>query len=79
MAAAGKANSDFEVAKEKLEQKIKSLQVVVTILLAIAAGLGVGLGTSLAGAAAPVALAAAGAVVFGVITASIAILTFLRR
>jgi len=77
--ATRQVKSDLEVAKEALEQKIKSLQVTVAILLATVAGLGVGLGTSLAGAPVSIALSSAGAVAFGVITASIAILTFMRR
>jgi mevalonate kinase len=72
-------NAELKATNERLEQKIKSLQVAVTILLASTAGLGVGLGTCLAGAEISVALASAAAVVFGVITASIAILTFMRR
>jgi mevalonate kinase len=72
-------NADLNAVKDRLEQKIKSLQVGVTILLATTAGLGVGLGASLAGAAVSTALAYATAAVFGVITASIAILTFMRK
>jgi hypothetical protein len=72
-------NAELKAVNHRQEQKIKSLQVVVTILLASTAGLGVGLGATLAGAGVPVALASASAVVFGVITASIAILTFMRR
>lgn len=75
-----KAVNDLQAQTIDLQaQTIKSLQVAVTILLASTAGLGVGLGTSLTGAAVPIALASASAVVFGVITASIAILTFMRR
>jgi hypothetical protein len=76
---AGMARSDLEVAREMLEQKIKYLQVIVAILLATVAGLSVGLGAGLAGATVTIALSSAVAVAFGVITASIAILTFMRR
>ena len=72
-------NANLRATNGRLEQKIKSLQVGVTILLATTAGSGVGLGTSLAGAAVSIALASAAAVVSGVITASIAILTFMRK
>ena len=71
--------ADLKAANERLEQKIKALQVAVTILLASSGGLTVGLATSLAGAAAQTALASAIGVFFGVMMASIAILTFMRR
>lgn len=74
-----KANMDLKAENELLKQKIKSLQVAVTILLASSAGLSVGLATSTAGAKVQTAIASAAAVFFGVIMASIAILTFMRR
>ena len=72
-------NVDLKEANALLEQKIKFLQVAVTFLLASSGGLGVGLATSMSGAAMQTALASAAAVFFGVIMASIAILTFMRR
>jgi hypothetical protein len=62
-----------------LKQKLKSAHVVITILLAISAAVCVGLSTSLAGSAVQVALISATTVFFAVVTASIAILTYLRR
>lgn len=72
-------NTDLRETRDRQEQKIKSLQVGVTILLATSAGLGMGLGTRLAGATVSIALSSAAAVVFGVITASLAILNFMRK
>ena len=74
-----KANMDLKAENNLLRQRIKSLQVAVTILLASSAGLSVGLATSTAGAKVQTAIASATAVFFGVIMASIAILTFMRR
>lgn len=74
-----KANADLKAANRLLEQKLKSLQVAVTILLAISGGLSVGLATSMAGATAQIALSSAAGVFFGVIMASMAILAFMHR
>ena len=73
------ANADLTAANRLLEQKLKSLQVAVTISLAIIGGLSVGLATSMAGATAQIALSSAAGVFFGVIMASMAILAFMRR
>jgi len=74
-----RANADLKAANDLLEQKIKSLQVTVTILVASSGGLVVDLATRMAGAGAQIALASATGVFFAVIMASIAILTFMRR
>jgi hypothetical protein len=74
-----RAHANLQAENHRLEQKIKSLEVAVTVLLASSGGLGVGLATSMAGATVQTALASATAVLFGVIMASIAILTFMRR
>jgi hypothetical protein len=62
-----------------LEKKIRFLEVVVTILLASSGGSSVGLAASMSGATAQTALVSASGVFFGVIMASIAILTFMHR
>jgi hypothetical protein len=72
-------NSDLKAVNSLLEQKIKYLQVAITILLASNAGLTIGLATSMAGATAQTALASATGAFFAVITASIAILIYMRR
>jgi hypothetical protein len=72
-------NGDLKTFNSLLEQRIKSLQVAITILLASNAGLGVGLATSMAGSAAQSALASATGAFFAVITVSIAILIYMRR
>jgi hypothetical protein len=72
-------SAQLKRANDMLEQKIKSLKVVVTILLASSGGLGVGLATSMSGAAVQTALISATGVSFGVIMASMAILSFMRR
>ena len=70
---------ELKTTNSLLEQKIKSLQVVVAILIAGSGGLGVGLATSLTGATIQTALVSATGVFFAMIMASIAILTFMRR
>jgi hypothetical protein len=72
-------NAGLKADNDVLRQKVKSLQVTVTVLLASGGGLGVGLATSMAGATVQTALASATGVFFAVIMASIAILTFMRR
>lgn len=63
----------------RLEQKIRSLQVAVTLLLAITLGLAVGLTTSMTGSGVQAALGAATGVFFAVILTSIAVLSYIRR
>jgi hypothetical protein len=63
----------------QLEQKIRSLQVVVTLLLAITLGLTVGLTTSMTGSGVQAALGAATGVFFAVILTSITVLSYIRR
>jgi hypothetical protein len=72
-------NGDLQKFNGLLEQRIKSLQVAITILLASNAGLGVGLATSMAGAAAQSALTSATGAFVAVITVSIAILHYMRK
>lgn len=73
-----KANAELRAANDLLRQKVKSLQMAVVILLACSAGLGVGFALSMEGASVQIALASATTVLFAVIMASIAILTFMR-
>jgi hypothetical protein len=61
-----------------LEQRIRSLQVILALLLAITAGLAVGMATSMAGADVQVALESATGVFFAVIMASMAVLSYVR-
>jgi hypothetical protein len=64
---------------ERLEQRIKSLQVIITMLCASSVGLAVGLATSVTGATTQVSLSSAIGVFFAVVMASMAILTYMRR
>jgi hypothetical protein len=73
------ANADLRKTNERLEKRVKSLLVSVTISLATGASLTVGLMTHVVGATIPVSLSSAVVVFFGVIMASMAILTFVRR
>jgi len=70
-----KDNADLKLTCELQKQKIKSLQVAVSILLGSAAGLAIGM----AGVAASPLLTTAITVSIAVISLSIAILTFMRR
>jgi hypothetical protein len=72
-------NADLRAAKTLLEQKIRLLQVVVTILLASIASLSVELATRTLGATPQIAFGSATGVFFAVIAASIAILSFIRH
>jgi len=74
-----RSNDDLKAANIALEQRIKYLQVAVTILLASSVSLSIGLATSMAGVAPQLALTSATGTFFAVITASIAILIYLRR
>jgi ABC-type phosphate transport system auxiliary subunit len=74
-----RVNSDLKAGKSLLEQRIKSLQVAITILVAGSVGLSIGLATSMAGATAQTALASATGAFFAVITVSLAILMYMRR
>jgi hypothetical protein len=67
--------ADLETAK----QKIKSLQVAVTILLAGFGSLVVGMATRAAGATVSVALGSAASVFSAGVVASVAILVFIYR
>jgi hypothetical protein len=80
------ANADLTAANRLQEQKIKLreqqvrfLQVTVAVLLACTGGLAVGLATCIARASALTALSSAFAVFVGVIMASMAILSYIRR
>lgn len=73
------AITDIRAANGLLEQRIRILQVAVTILLASSAASIVGMATSMSGAGVQTALASASGVFFAVIMASMAILAFLRR
>ena len=72
-------NADLKAANLRLEQKVKVLQVAVTVLLGGLGGMGVGLAACMAGASVQIALSSACAVLFGVIMASMAILGHMRR
>jgi hypothetical protein len=72
-------NNDLKAFNSLLEQKVKSLQMAITILLASIVGLSIGLTTSMAGATAQTALESATGAFFAVIAASIAILSYMRR
>jgi hypothetical protein len=72
-------NANLKAERDRLRQRIKSLEVAVITLLASSAGLSVGMATSMAGVAAETALAIATSVSFGVIMAAMAILTYMRR
>ena len=63
----------------RLDQRIRSLQVVVALLLATALGLAVGLTTSMTGSGVQAALGSAAAMFFTVITTSIVVLSYIRR
>jgi hypothetical protein len=72
-------NADLKAANTLLAQKIRFLQVVVTILLASIASFSVELATRALGATAQIAFGSATGVFFAVIAASIAILSFIRH
>jgi hypothetical protein len=74
-----RANVSLRAENDQLKQKVKYLQVAATILIATSAGSGVGFVTSAVGVVVPTAITSAAAVFFGVIMASIAILTFMRQ
>jgi hypothetical protein len=71
-------NNDLKKFNSLLGQRVRSLQVAITILLASNAGLAIRLATSVAGTTVQAALASAAAAFFAVITASIAILIYMR-
>jgi hypothetical protein len=72
-------NAGLKATKTLLEQRIRLLEVVVTILLASIASLSVELATRTLGATAQIAFGSATGVFFAVIAASIAILSFIRH
>jgi hypothetical protein len=74
-----RAIADLKTTNGLLEQKIKLLEVAVTILLASSASLSTGLAIRMVGATAQTAFSSATGVFFAVIVASIAILSFMRR
>jgi len=69
------ANADLRTECDRLRQKIKFLQIAISISLGSDAGLAIGM----AGVAASTLLTAATTVSFAVITVSLAILTYMRR
>lgn len=73
------ANAELRAANGLLEQKVKTLQVAVTVFIAIALALCAGLAARAAGGTMQIALGLGITVLFAMIMASIAILTYLRR
>jgi hypothetical protein len=71
--------ADLKATNRLLEQRIRLLQVVVTILLASIASFSIELAARMLGATVQTAFGSATGVFFAVIAASIAILSFMRR
>ena len=74
-----RANADLKAANKLFEQRVRLLQVVVTILLASIASFGVESAAKMLGVTAQTAFGSATGVFFAVIAASMARLSFMRR
>lgn len=74
-----RANDSLKTERDQLRQKIKFLQIAVSVLLGTSASLAVGLAIRMAGVAAGTALTAATTAFFAVIMASMAVLNYMRR
>jgi hypothetical protein len=72
-------NVDLKALSVRLEQRIRSLQVIVALLLAVTLGLAVGLTASMTGGGVQAALGSATGVFFAVVMTSIAVLSYIRR
>lgn len=72
-------NAELKVHTVRLEQRIRSLQVAVSVLLAITLGLVVGLTISMTGGTVQAALGSGTGVFFAVIMTSVAVLSYIRH
>jgi hypothetical protein len=71
--------ADLQDLKARLEQRNRSLQVIVALLLAATLGLAIGLTLGMTGVSAQGALGSATGAFFAVIMTSVAVLTYIRR
>ena len=71
--------ADLRALNVRLEQRIRSLQVIVALLLAVTLALAIGLTVSMTGSGVQAALGSATGVFFAVIMTSLAVLSYIRR